>query len=84
MAHNINRVQYVYIQIPGMQQAPVGQMYQLQPNSLAGVISAARPNGGGPSITHFKRYVGHSIANVVPQYAALQKIVKDQLLYTTR
>ena len=79
MADNINHIHYVYIQNPGMQQAPAGQTYQLPPNSLAGVISAARPNGGGPSITYSKRPLGHLIANVPPQYAAWRKIVKDQL-----
>ena len=80
MAHNINHVQYVYMQNPGMQQAPAGQTYQLPPNSLAGVISAARPNTGGFSITHFKRSVGHSLVNAAPQYTAWRNLVKDQLL----
>ena len=80
MAHNINHVQYLYIQNLGMQQAPAQQTYQLPPNSLARVISTARPNTGGFSITHFKRSVGHSLVNAVPQYTAWRNLVKDQLL----
>ena len=68
------------MQNPGIQQAPAGQRYQLLPNSLAGVISAAPPNTGGFSITHFKRSVGHSLVNATPQYTAWQNLVKDQLL----
>ena len=80
MAHNINCVQYVYIQNPGMQQAPSGEMYQLPPNSLTGEISAARPNARGLSITDFKRAVGLPIPRDALQYTAWRQIVKDQLL----
>ena len=63
-----------------MQQAPAGQTYQLRPNSLTRVISAACPNTGGFSISHFKRSVGHLLVNTAPQYTAWRNLVKDQLL----
>ena len=80
MAHNINRLQYVYIQNPGIQQAPAGQTYQLPPNSLAGEISPARSNAGGLSITDFKRSLNLPIPRDAPQYKAWRQIVKDQRL----
>ena len=70
------------MQNPGMQQAPAGQMYQHPPNCLAGVISVARPNTGGFSITHFKRSMNLPLGRDRPQYKAWRRIVNDQLLAT--
>jgi len=63
MAHNIIHVRYVYMDNPGVQQAPAGQTYQLPPNSLLGVISATHPNPGGQSITHYKGTSGFPANN---------------------
>jgi len=66
---------------PGAQQAPAGQMYQLRPNSLLGVISATRPNPGGQSITHYKGAMGFPANNAgVVVYKEWRRLVNDQLV----
>ena len=68
------------MQNPGMQQAPAGLTYQIPPNSRAGVISAARPNTRGSSITNFKRFVDLLAMRDAPQYNAGWQMVNDHLL----
>jgi len=67
--------------IPGIQQAPVGQKYQLLPNFLLGVISAGHPNPGGWSITHYKRAMGFPANRAdVGVYKQWRRLVKHQLV----
>jgi len=81
MAHNIIDVRYIYMHNPGAQQAPVGQKYQLPPNSLQGVISATRPNPGGQSITHYKGAMGFPANDAgAVVYKEWLRLVQDQLV----
>ena len=77
MAHNINRLQYVYKQNPGLQQTPGGHTYQVPPNSLPCMISVACPNTKGLTITDFKRFLNVSATWEAPQYKSVQQIVND-------
>ena len=71
------------MQNPGAQQAPLGQTYQLPPNSLPGEISVRRknPEAGKRKITTHKAFAGitHDAAGEAP-YAHWRETVKDPML----
>ena len=60
MAQNIINVQYIHMQNPGVPQPPLGQTYQLPPNSLLGEISVKRKNSeaGKRKIKTHKAFIG--------------------------
>ena len=83
MAQNFINLRYIYMQNPGVQQAPAWQTYQLPPNSLPGAISVKgkNPEAGKRKIKTHKAFIGITDdATGEALYAHWGEIVKDQML----
>jgi len=83
MAQNVNNVEYVHM--GNSQQAPpLGQTYQLPPNSLAGHIGMGRSNPGGRSTTNHQLNMGFFMDNPgKAEYNEWRNMVKDLMIART-